>query len=148
MPEWDRVPAGVAESLCRRLQMDAIATTGSVAIVGDTQPLATAESVAALASVSRRRGDAAKLAITNRTIPVSLTRSPCDWNVVKVERVRTSHDEMIVELSAPIANPYTRNEAGVFARVSLSGEHASWYWVPLVPTGNTWAAGFALVLPM
>jgi hypothetical protein len=147
-PDWDAIPAGVVEVLCRRLQMDALAT-GRLTIVGVTQPLATPQSLAALASTQprRMRNDAAPIASTvNRAIPITTSGTSCTWQTIDVRAMSRYPDAMIVELSAPLANPFNPREAGLFARVSLGNEHPSWYWIPLTPTGNGWAPGFVLVL--
>jgi hypothetical protein len=46
---------------------------------------------------------------------------------------------MIVELSSPLHNPFEWRNVGIFARVSLGGHHASWYWISIAPYGNGWA---------
>jgi hypothetical protein len=149
-PDWSVLPPGLTEALCTRLRMDAIAT-GNVTIVTTTQPLATPTTVAALANITKRRrktramsGDNA--AIVNRAIPVSLPTGACSWTPIQVGDMSKHSDEMIVELSAPLPNPYEAGEAGVFARVSLGGVNESWYWVPLVAQGTTWAAGMPVSL--
>jgi len=129
-----------------RLQHDAFAT-GSVTIVRVTQPLATPESVAAVQHVTKHGSRVKPQPISNRAIPVLLGRGTCSWTPIDVRDMPAHADEMIVELSAPLANPFKAREAGMFARVSLSGEHQSWYWIPLVRRGENWASGFISVLP-
>jgi len=155
VPEWNVIPNTLTEALCMRLRMDAIAT-GHVTIVKTTQPLATPHTVAALANIAKRRrktramADSGNAAIVNRVIPVSLPTGTCSWTPIEVRDMPKHSDEMIVELSSPLPNPYEAGEAGVFARVSLAGENASWYWVPLIPQvspeGTTWAAGMPVSL--
>jgi hypothetical protein len=149
-PDWAVIPPTLTEALCMRLRMDAIAT-GNVTIVKTTQPLATPHTVAALANIAKRRrktramsGDNA--AIVNRVIPVSLPAGTCSWTPIEVRDMPNHSDEMIVELSSPLPNPYEAGEAGVFARVSLGGVNESWYWVPLIAQGTTWAAGMPVSL--
>jgi hypothetical protein len=149
-PDWSVIPPTLTEALCLRLRMDAMAT-GNVTIVTTTQPLATPHTVAALANIAKRRRKQRALAspnaaIVNRVIPVSLPAGTCSWTPIEVRDMARHSDEMIVELSAPLPNPYEEGEAGVFARVSLGGENASWYWVPLVAQGTTWAAGMPVSL--
>jgi hypothetical protein len=145
-PAWDAIPAGVAEALCLRLQHDAFAT-GTVTVVRVTQPLATPESVAAVEHVTKHGTRGKPQPISNRAIPVLLGRGTCSWTPIDVRDMPAHADEMIVELSAPLANPWKAREAGMFARVSLSGEHQSWYWIPLLHRGDNWAAGLISVLP-
>ncbi len=148
MPEWDLIPASIGEALCTRLKMDAIATSGAVTIVASTQPLASPRAVAALAGVSKKKGkpNIPASAFANRTIPIVLTTGACRWHLIDAAEMPRYADEMIVELSAPVPNPFTVNEAGMFARVSLAGENASWYWIRLVPAADGWSPG--LVVPL
>ena len=127
-----------------RLRMDAIAT-GPVTIVKTTQPLATPQTVGALVNIAGRRRKApvagASSAIVNRVIPISLQSGTCSWTPIEARDFARHTDVMIVELSSPVPNPYEPGAAGIFARVSLGGENPSWYWVPLIARGDTWAAG-------
>ncbi|HEY0160457.1 MAG TPA: hypothetical protein VGF28_24430 [Thermoanaerobaculia bacterium] len=147
-PEWDVIPPGIAEALCVRMKIDAIAT-GRLAVVNVTQPLATPLSLGALGNLGRgrpRKDGAAAQAQVNRAIPVGLAQGSCTWIPVEVRDVQRHADEMLLEMSAPLPNPYVANEAGMFVRVSLGGEHANWYWLPLLPSGGGWTAGMALPL--
>ena len=146
-PEWEAIPAGVADALCMRLQRDAFAT-GNVTIVRVTQPLATPESVAAVQHVTKHGSRGQAFPIGNRAIPVLFAQGgSCRWTPIDVRDMAAHSDEMIVELSAPIVNPWKPKEAGMFARVSLAGAHQSWYWIPLLRQGDNWASGFISVLP-
>lgn len=145
-PEWALIPAGVTDLLCARLQMDALAT-GDVTAIRVTQPLVTAESVAVLrSSVSSPKAvhRPGTVAIVNRALPIQFGQR-CAWKPIDVFAPRPS-DEMIVELSAPIPNPVIPSEAGLFARVTLAGEHPAWYWIALVPKGDQWGARWVYVL--
>ena len=147
-PEWDAVPPGIAEALCLRLRMDAVAT-GTLAVVNVTQPLATPLSLGALGNLGAqrpRKDGAPQAALVNRAIPVGLAPGACSWVAVDIRDVKKHSDEMLLELSAPLPNPFVAHEAGMFARVSLGGEHANWYWLPLLPAGGGWTAGMALPL--
>lgn len=144
-PEWDMIPAGIAEALCVRLKIDAIAT-GRLAVVNVTQPLATPLSLGALSQLRPqhpRKDGAAERALINRAVPVELRPGSCTWIPVDIREVSRHSDEMLLELSAPLPNPWVAHEAGLFARVTLGGEHPNWYWLPLVPAGAGWTAGMA-----
>lgn len=146
-PAWDSVPPYIVEALCRRLQMDAIAT-GTTTLVGTTQPLITAESLAAVAGATTKRDRKGPIdqPIVNRAIPIEVgTTGTCSWHVIDVREKQLS-DDMVVELSAPLPNPYTKREAGLFARVKLGEDHQSWYWISLVPVGGHWPVRFVSVL--
>jgi hypothetical protein len=146
-PEWDSVPSGVIDVLCTRLRDDAIST---VAVVKTTQRIATPQGLAVLgASYGKRTSNdriTAALAASQRSVPVDAKSSVC--TVTPIDRLdgRLHGDFMILELSTPLANPFARNEAGLFARVSLGGQHPAWYWIPLGHTGGQWIAGQALPL--
>ncbi|HWW62429.1 MAG TPA: hypothetical protein VN181_13740, partial [Thermoanaerobaculia bacterium] len=134
---------------CRRLHDDAIATGGTLGIVTTTRPLATTTTMTALAQAHFKRANAARVveAMTDShgSIPVSVANGSCTWQ--PISDIAPAHrDMMIVELSSPVANPYARNEAGLFARVSLGGEDPSWYWIPLTQRGGDWAVGHILPL--
>jgi hypothetical protein len=146
-PQWDVLPARVVDALCRRLQMDAIAT-GRTAIVKVTQPLANARTMAALAGSTTPRGAKrrANAAVVNRAIPIELVRGQCSWDPIDVRDAPQLTDAMLVELSAPLLHPYNKNEAGVLARVSLADQHQSLYWISMVPRGDQWAVRFVSVL--
>lgn len=153
-PPPDTIPAMAIDSLCARLEMDAIATGAPLALVSTTRPLATQQSISALMLIQERnaRTNPQRLAMTmvqgNRTLPVSTEGTNCGWKSITAAQVAGLHDEMIVELSAPTPNPFSQREAGIFARVSLGGEgmSASWYWISLVSYGDRWAVRGVSVL--
>jgi hypothetical protein len=147
-PQWDVLPARIADALCVRLKMDAIAT-GRTAIVKVTQPLVTTQNLKALAGSTTPRGakQRAAAAVVNRAIPIELGRGACSWEPIDVRDVDKHSDAMLVELSAPILHPFNSHEGGVIARVSLGGnEHQSLYWISMVPRGDQWAVRFVSVL--
>lgn len=141
------VPSGVIDVVCTRLRDDAIS---NVAVVKTTQRIATPQALATLGtsygSQTTNERMTAALASGQKMVPVETTSVVC--TVTPIERLdgRVHADAMILELSPPLANPYARNEAGLFARVSLGGQHAAWYWIPLGRAGNQWMVGQALPL--
>lgn len=146
----DTVPPAVLEALCGRLRIDAIASTAPLAIVSETRPLATQQSMGALAITSRGRVNGNRIAASaveaNRVLPLAVQDGQCTWRPVAPAQLHRYRDEMLVELSAPAANPFAPREAGLFARVTVGGEGASWYWISLVPYGDRWAVGGVGVL--
>jgi hypothetical protein len=146
VPQWESVPAAIVEALCQRLHSDGLAS-GPLMIVRVTQPLATPENVAALEGVIDNGRTIRKTppVIVNRAIPIIVGRGSCSWQPVDVRDSRGA-DSMVVEISSPLLNPYTRNEAGVFARASLGSEHPAWYWVAMAPTADGWTVQRVLVL--
>ena len=146
----DSVSAAVLEGLCGRLRIDAIASTAPLAVVSETRPLATQQSMSALAMTARGRVKGNRIAGSaveaNRTVPVHVQNGQCAWRAVAPAQLDRHRDEMLVELSAPAINPFAPKEAGVFARVTVGGEGASWYWISLHPYGDQWAVGNVSVI--
>ena len=147
-PNWDVIPAGVLDALCARLQMDAIATgaPGSpLAIVSTTRPLATPQSLNALAMTVRGGLDTSRLPLSteelNRAMPVEVANGTCAWRAVPVARMDSHRDEMLVELSAPSIHPFAPKSGGILTRVAVGGEGAAWYWITLIPRGEYWSIG-------
>ena len=131
--------------------MDAIASGAPLALVGTTRALATPETLSALALVSRggrtsRSRVAASAADANRSIPITTEGASCSWRVIPVNQIDRHRDEMLLELSAPMLHPFASKQAGLFARASVGGQGASWYWISLVPTGDTWSVSQVGVL--
>jgi hypothetical protein len=117
-------------------------------IVKVTQPLATVQTMSALAGSTSPRGAKrrANAAVVNRAIPIELGRGSCAWDPIDVRDIDKHSDAMLVELSAPLLHPYNAYEAGVLARVSLGNQHQSLYWISMVPRGDQWAVRFVSVL--
>ena len=144
-PSWDAIPVGVVDTFCLRLKAEGLAE-GRVAVVNVTQPIASVKALAALAGPMPRKLDAARAAEAlrgaNRAIPLTLRQGECEWVAVDVQNAYKRADQMILEMSAPMANPFEKGQAGIFVRVSLAGEHGSWYWISLIPQGGGWVVGF------
>jgi hypothetical protein len=141
------VPSGMIDIVCTRLRDDAIS---SVSVVKTTQRIATPQALAVLGNSYGKQTTndrmTAALASGQRLVPVDAKSNVC--SVTPIERLdgRLHADAMILELSSPLANPFARNEAGLFARVSRGGQHPTWYWIPLGHSGGQWLAGQALPL--
>lgn len=146
----ESVPPAVLEALCGRLRIDAIASTAPLAIVSETRPLATQQSMTALAITARGRVASGRIAASaveaNRVLPLAVHNGQCTWRPVAAAELDRYRDEMLVELSAPAVNPFDPRQAGLFARVTVGGEGASWYWISLAPYGGQWAVGPVSVL--
>ncbi|MFZ2493966.1 MAG: hypothetical protein WA208_21000, partial [Thermoanaerobaculia bacterium] len=53
-PAWESVPGSILDALCARLLEDGIGSSGSmIGVVRTTQPIATAQAVAALGAMAR-----------------------------------------------------------------------------------------------
>jgi len=150
-PEWAAIPQGVVETLCLRLKAEGVAEGAPVAIVSTTQPIATMSTIAALAGPDPKKANvqvaAEALRDSQRAIPLILVKGGCTWIAIDPANAYRRGDQMVVELSAPAANPFRRAEAGMFVRVSLAGEHGQWYWISLRPVAGGWVVGNIEALP-
>ena len=130
--------------------MDAIATGSPLALVSTTRPIANPQSINALAQLSRGRVKTNRVPESteelNRSIPIVSEGGTCPWQAFAASQLDAHRDEMVVELSAPAINPFEPKTGGMFARVSVGGQGASWYWITLVPRGGRWVVGPIFVL--
>jgi hypothetical protein len=144
---WTELPAMVLQAFCTRLRDEGISRQSTVNVVQSTQPLVTANSLHSLAASATFRGRVPAVKITqagvagNATIPVSFPAGGCSWRRVEPSAVNQPTDTMTLELSAPLVNPFSHGAVGVLARMSLGGEGATWYWVPIVQRGGQSTAG-------
>ncbi len=85
----------------------------------------------------------AKLRETLDPIPVvpSKSRSSCSWRLENnIQRAR-ERNELALELSSPLRNPYATDpayELGIFARLSVGTLGGSWYWIVLEAVRGEW----------
>ena len=147
----DVVPPAALEALCSRFRMDAIVSNAPLTVVNVTRPLATQASMTSLASTAIGRIQGGRIGVSaveaNRELPVQTEGSAsCMWRPIPLAQLPRHQDEMVLELSAPAVNPFVPREGGLFARVTVGGEGASWYWVSLMPYGGQWAVGRVVVL--
>jgi hypothetical protein len=149
-PDWTAVPAGALDALCARLQMDAIATGAPLTVVSTTRPLATPQSLHTLTLTTRGRttsvGASEAVALMNRSLPVTTDGTSCAWRPIAASQLAQHQDEMVLELSAPALHPFSPKEAGLFARVTVGGQGASWYWIHLAPSPVGWRIASVSVL--
>ena len=148
-PPLTEIPSSVLESFCARLRDEGYSAEQAIEAVRTTQPLATAQSMKGLAEAAGYAKSfdpvAAAQTASLDPLPVVVPRANCAWRAVE-ESARRSGDIMTVELSTPFANPFVRHSFGLFARVSLAREAATWYWVPLAARDGRWAAGTPILL--
>jgi hypothetical protein len=146
-PQFTAVPSSVLDSMCLRLHDEGIATT--VDIVRTSRPLVTRQSIQALAEMAfKQRVDGAMVeaALATNAAPLPVGRNAaCPWHPVSAGSP-PSPDTMTLELSAPFVVPFRRGGTGVLARLSLAGESATWYWIPLTNQNGTWLAGRTIAL--
>jgi hypothetical protein len=153
VPQWTSVPAAVLDSLCAEFRDEGISTSTTINIVKTAQPgLITPDSMQALSNSFFYRGPidsshaAANATAGASELPITIPTG-CAWRGIAPKSGSSYTDTMTLEISPPIANPYARNTAGLFARMALADESPTWYWLPLVARGDTWAAGRLTVLP-
>jgi len=148
-PPWTQVPGPVLDSLCSALQNEGL-SPDRLLIVETTKPLVSGPSLRSVAHLYSKDAEVGALAqaMTAATppMPLALAESRCQWK--PVDKLDPLHhvDRMVVEISAPITNPFTRSEAGLMARMSVGGRDSQWYWIPLGERKGQWAIG--IVLPM
>ncbi|PYQ28797.1 MAG: hypothetical protein DMF56_14050 [Acidobacteria bacterium] len=150
-PEWTAIPQGVVEAFCLRLKAEGVAEGQPVAIVSTTQPFTTMNAIALLAGPTPKRPNmeiaTAALYASQRAIPLTLGPGGCTWIAIDSAKAYRRADQMIVEMSAPAPNPFRLKEAGLFARMSLAGEHGQWYWISLLQHEGAWVVGGIEALP-
>jgi hypothetical protein len=153
LPQWTVMPATVLDAFCSGFRDEGISSATTINLVKSAQPmLLSAPSMEALSNLSFYRGQldparAAANAVAGATeLPITIPQG-CAWRVIAPNTGPKYMDTMTLELSPPIVNPYTRNAAGLFARLTLAGEAATWYWLPLIPRGESWVTGRMTVLP-
>src|SRR5712692_5242909 len=153
LPQWTDVPRGVLDAFCVRLRDEGISGEQVINVVARTQPLINAASIAGLAEASfyQKKFDPFNLAQeANRgaaAMPVAVPKGACAWQPVEESAAR-SVDTMTIEMSAPFVNPFARHSIGLFARISLAREAATWYWVPLVERDGRWFAARPMLMGM
>ncbi|MDP9362464.1 MAG: hypothetical protein M3P29_13565 [Acidobacteriota bacterium] len=153
LPQWTAVPVEVLDSFCANFRDEGISMSTTINVVKKAQKmLITPASMQALSDSFFYHGptDPAKAASAATAVAEELPipmPSACAWRPVEPKSGARYTDTMTLELSPPFVNPFSRNSAGLFARISLGGEAPTWYWLPLVPRGETWTAGRMTVLP-
>ncbi|HEX3068617.1 MAG TPA: hypothetical protein VHX14_08570 [Thermoanaerobaculia bacterium] len=152
LPQWNAMPAAVLDAFCANFRDEGISTSSTVNVVKTAQRLLiTTESMQTLAESNFYHGniDPARAATAAAAeaveIPLTITHG-CAWRPIEPQTGARYPDTMTLELSPPITNPFARNSAGLFARMALGGEAPTWYWMPLVPHGDTWIAGRVTML--
>jgi hypothetical protein len=152
LPQWNEMPAAVLDAFCANFRDEGIPTSSTINVVKTAQRLLiTTESMQTLAESQFYHGKidparaATEAAAEAVEIPLTITRG-CAWRPIEPQTGARYTDTMTLEISPPIANPFARNSAGLFARMALGGEAPTWYWMPLVPHGDTWTAGRVTML--
>lgn len=149
-PTLTSIPPRVAEAFCGRLLGEGISADTPIMVVRTTQPLVNGASIQSLGRVYGKAPDAATSADALHTvpgIPVATAGSrTCAWREIDaIDAIK--HAQMhTLEFSTPFVNPFTRGQSGLFARLSIAGRDAQWFWIPLAQRDDMLGVGD--VMPM
>ncbi len=117
--------------------------TSEIRVVKVTRPLITAATLQALADAAfyggRSSGSAAEAG--NTAVSVELPPKSCIARSIDTLDPRRDRDVMVIQFSAPLANPFERGHLGVVVRLSLGDEAPTWYWIPISARAGNWVAG-------
>lgn len=136
-----------------KLRAEAIGDS-RLGLVSETQPLISGASISSLAQAYHfKRGyDAIEIASQANAgrpvIPVTFEGSSCRWRPVAAIDPVSHSDVMLMEISNPMVNPFARGESGVFARLSVGGRDAQWYWVPTSWREGRWRVGRVVAIEL
>jgi hypothetical protein len=136
----------VIDSICSRLRSEGM--TSEVRAVSTTQPLITPGTLQALAEAAFYQGKETGLAEIGSIVPIAVqvpTNSCVSTAIEAFDRARDG-DVMVLQISAPLANPFARRQLGVLARLALGDESPIWYWVPIGERSGIWVAGAPSIL--
>lgn len=143
MPQLTAFPEAAVDAMCSKLKSEGM--TSEIRVVNHTQPIVTPASLKALGDVGFGSGradpDAVRAVVITPLIPVALKGKSCVTRFIAPAEAESSHDVMVIEFSSPFRNPYSPRHIGTFARMSLGGAGATWYWIPLNMRGDQWYAG-------
>jgi hypothetical protein len=140
---WTRIPAGVLDSLCATsIRNEGIGRQTTIHVVPRSQSLVSVASLVGLRrayfvkpgkGLEQTPQIAQTIAAELTSIPVDIPQSghSCAWAALDHFDRSRDNDKMILQISTPFANPYSRTEWGAFARLTVGGEAAAWFWVPL-----------------
>ena len=132
--------------MCVRLHDEGFAPEQTIDVVTTTRPLVTPHSLEALAQMQFYKGRIKKevleaaVASNDDPLPIGKGKAGCVWHGVAADAPHRN-DTVLLELSAPFLNPFGRGGEGLFARLSLAGDAATWYWIPIVNRNGIWLAG-------
>lgn len=150
-PLWTNVPAPILNAFCARLRGEGVARDSQILVLKTTQPLITASSMDALGQAFFKRGNSVMMSealnAVLKPLPLTIpTGGSCTWQPIDAVNPRRDHERIILELSTPFVNPYSKSESGLFARMSVGGQAPEWFWIPVAERNGEWAIG--MVLPM
>lgn len=149
------VPNGAFSALCEAFQKEEGFDSAAVTVVlrrtraiYETFALRTLHQVGSL-DVSEAEQDAARDEVLRTNFLPKEVQLPsagglCRWELSdRAYGHFLGHGQLLLELSNPLDDPFvqgTKARTGVFARHSIGGEAATWYWIALERTGDEWKA--------
>lgn len=136
------VPRAAVDMMCTRMHAEGV--TGELRAVRMSQPLITPPAIEALASAMFYSGRATPQITAAPSVPVE-TSGSCVTRAIDTISGRDA-DVMVAQFSSPFENPFARGQLGVFARLSLGNEAATWYWIPIGQRNGVWGAATPLML--
>lgn len=138
-----QLPSSALEMMCTVFKAEGM--TSDLRVVKETQSIITPTALQALAQASMTRTqpkrEAMEALLTAPFIPVETTTKACASRFVTSAEAARATDVMILQFSSPGPNPFAKGQSGTFVRMTLGGEAATWYWVPLAYRGDRWIAG-------
>jgi hypothetical protein len=131
----------VINSICGLLTAEGM--TSEIRAVNVTQPLIGPATLKALSEAAFYGGHSTGAAENagNVQIPVEMPTKSCIARSIDALDPSRDRDVMVLQFSAPLANPFQRGEPGVVVRLSLGDESPTWYWVSLSNRTGKWTAG-------
>ncbi len=135
------VPRAAVDMMCTRMHTEGI--NGELRAVKTSQPLITQSAVMALAAAMfYARRTAPQIRAAN-SVPVEISGS-CATAIDSI--TSRDSDAMVVQFSPPFENPFVRGQLGLFARLSLGNEAATWYWIAIGQQNGIWGAASPIML--
>ena len=156
-PAWTDLPPTIAEAVCLRARGEAISHDAPIAAINVTQPgIVNGSSIHSLShAFGSGVSNPVQLADTLRSATASMPvlfpmtgMGSCTFRPIEPADQHRVTDVMLLQLSSPIVNPFTKKEAGVLARLSLGNRNAMWYWVPLAERKGRWLIGTAIPMDL
>jgi hypothetical protein len=145
VPNWSSVPRTVLDAFCVEARAEGLAHETPINVVASTQPVSpgaiTGLAERSMKSLHNAADVAEQLNANLPELPIDVASDVCPWNTVTRLDRRRDADVMVVQISAPFVNPFTRGETGSLLRLSLGGESSLWFWIPLNERNGKWLAG-------
>lgn len=152
-PHLTSMPPLVFEAFCAKLRSEGFSSDAPMFVVKTTQPLVSGPSLRALAHLYFKDGELGEAAQAIRdtmsAMPLEFSgNTSCAWQPIERLDPIEQAQRTVVEFSSPFVNPFTRGESGVFARLSIGGRDAQWYWIPLAERDGRLGIGLVMAMDL